>query len=202
MRTRNAENERRQRELILDAAWTLFHEKGYENVTMGDILGRAECSKGRFYYYFHSKAELLDTLYEEFDRQYQKIYEGLPKDLDSREKLLKFNHAVFDFMEQKIGAELLTQLYLSQLQKTTNIDFWSAKRLYPGLLKEIVEEGQKNGRFRTDLDPGFIAEDIVGTERRLLIDWCLKGGAEPLTDSGEKKMALHLQCYEKALENM
>ena len=67
MRTKDEFNEQRQRQQLLNAAWKLFYKKGYQNTTMEDILKEAHCSKGRFYYYFHAKAELLDSMYELFD---------------------------------------------------------------------------------------------------------------------------------------
>ncbi|MCD7906639.1 MAG: TetR/AcrR family transcriptional regulator [Clostridium sp.] len=45
---------------------------------MEDILQAARCSKGRFYYYFHAKAELLDSLYEIFDQKYIERSTGRP----------------------------------------------------------------------------------------------------------------------------
>ena len=74
MRTKDEENEQRQRQQILNTAWQLFYQKGYQNTTMEDILRGARCSKGRFYYYFHAKAELLDSLYEIFDQKYIELY--------------------------------------------------------------------------------------------------------------------------------
>ena len=34
MRTKDEENEQRQRQQILNVAWKLFHEKGYQDTTM------------------------------------------------------------------------------------------------------------------------------------------------------------------------
>ena len=46
---------------IVDAAWELFYEKGYDDTTVDDIIRLSETSKGSFYYYFSSKDSLLDT---------------------------------------------------------------------------------------------------------------------------------------------
>ncbi|MDR0562032.1 MAG: TetR/AcrR family transcriptional regulator, partial [Spirochaetaceae bacterium] len=45
---------------ILDAAETLFSEKGYENATVNDILDKVGIGKGTFYHYFKSKEEVMD----------------------------------------------------------------------------------------------------------------------------------------------
>jgi len=46
---------------IVDAAWSLFYEKGYEGTTIEEIVERSETSKGSFYHYFDSKDALLSS---------------------------------------------------------------------------------------------------------------------------------------------
>ena len=40
---------------IVDAAWELFYEKGYDDTTVDDIIRLSETSKGSFYYYSVAK---------------------------------------------------------------------------------------------------------------------------------------------------
>jgi AcrR family transcriptional regulator len=47
---------------ILDVAQRLIATKGYEHMTIADILGELHISKGAFYHYFDSKADLLEGL--------------------------------------------------------------------------------------------------------------------------------------------
>lgn len=58
---RHKEPEVRKSEL-LDAAQTLFVEKGYAKTTVTDILNVHGLSKGVFYYYFKSKEEVMDAI--------------------------------------------------------------------------------------------------------------------------------------------
>ena len=37
------------RERIIDASWELFHEKGFGETTINDIINKSETSKGTFY---------------------------------------------------------------------------------------------------------------------------------------------------------
>lgn len=50
---------RRKRQTVIDTALRLFVERGYEQVSVDDILRAANISKGTFYHYFDSKEELL-----------------------------------------------------------------------------------------------------------------------------------------------
>ena len=49
---------------ILDAAQHLIYTKGYEQMTIQDILDDLQISKGAFYHYFDSKQALLEALVE------------------------------------------------------------------------------------------------------------------------------------------
>jgi len=53
-----------KRNEILDAAQRLVYSKGYQRMTIQDILDDLHISKGAFYHYFSSKTEVLEALVE------------------------------------------------------------------------------------------------------------------------------------------
>jgi AcrR family transcriptional regulator len=53
-----------RRNAILDAAQRLIYTKGYEQMTIQDLLDDLQISKGAFYHYFDSKLAVLDALME------------------------------------------------------------------------------------------------------------------------------------------
>lgn len=63
-RLRMAPDERRA--LILDAAQRLFLARGWDDVTIADVLNEAGISKGGFYHHFAAKEDLLDGVVERF----------------------------------------------------------------------------------------------------------------------------------------
>lgn len=202
MRTKDFENERRQRAQLLNAAWKLFYEKGYQDTTVDDILKATNCSKGRFYYYFRAKAELLDSLYELFDQKYEEFYGRIPSNRTALEKLMDLNRFMFIFMSEEIGAELLTSLYLSQLSGTTGIAFWNEERSFFKILTQIVQEGQQKGEIRSDIKCSELVEDLVAEERSQLISWCLKKGNYSLIENSLPKIERFHISYMKNAEAM
>ena len=40
------------KEKIINAAWELFREKGYEETTLQDIIDKSGTSRGAFYHHF------------------------------------------------------------------------------------------------------------------------------------------------------
>src|ERR1044072_4052256 len=53
-----------RRNEILDAALQLVYSKGYDKMTIQDILDELHMSKGAFYHYFDSKADVLQAMIE------------------------------------------------------------------------------------------------------------------------------------------
>ncbi len=54
------------REVILDAAFRLFVERGYDGTSVARILAEVPYSKGAFYHHFASKEEVLDAVIHRF----------------------------------------------------------------------------------------------------------------------------------------
>lgn len=57
---------RRTRELLRRALLALIEEKGYERITVQDILDRADVGRSTFYAHFTDKEDLLRSGFEEF----------------------------------------------------------------------------------------------------------------------------------------
>lgn len=53
------ETTRRKREAVIETALNLFMLKGYENVSVDEIIAATNTSKGTFYHYFKGKDEIL-----------------------------------------------------------------------------------------------------------------------------------------------
>lgn len=53
---------RKKKHLVAETAFRLFRERGYDNVSVDDIIAATGTSKGTFYHYFKSKDELLCEL--------------------------------------------------------------------------------------------------------------------------------------------
>ncbi len=65
-RTVNATQYTVRRDAFLDVAQRLIQTKGYEAMSVQDLLDELEASKGAFYHYFDSKQALLEAVVERF----------------------------------------------------------------------------------------------------------------------------------------
>src|SRR3989441_11085555 len=65
-RTVNATLHTVRRDAFLDVAQRLVETKGYEAMSIQDVLDALDVSKGAFYHYFDSKQALLEAVVERF----------------------------------------------------------------------------------------------------------------------------------------
>jgi AcrR family transcriptional regulator len=83
-----------RRNEILDAAQQLIYTKGYNQVSIHDILAELKISKGAFYHYFDSKQALLEALIERLAKQVEQLLKPIAED-DSLPASDKLKH-LFD----------------------------------------------------------------------------------------------------------
>ena len=85
---------------ILEAALTLFLERGYEETTMRAVADAASVSLGNAYYYFESKEQLVQAFYERSHREHVEASEPLlARERDFRKRLLATITAKIDTSE-------------------------------------------------------------------------------------------------------
>ena len=84
-------NSRNTKSKIVDAAWRLFYEQGYDDTTVEDIIFESDTSKGSFYHYFAGKDALLSSLSYLFDEKYEEIEEQIDPEMGSFDRLMFYN---------------------------------------------------------------------------------------------------------------
>lgn len=164
------------REKIIETAWRLFHEKGFSETTINDIISEAEISKGTFYYYFRSKDNMLDTLSVVLDEEYERLAAEIPEDMPSYDKLVKINYDVHTFINENIDYRLLAYLYSTQITKDKSSSLLDRNRFYFRYLEDIMEEGRRRGELTDELSVPEMVKFYSLEERALVTDWCMNNG--------------------------
>lgn len=185
-------NDKNTKGKIINAAWDLFYEQGYESTTVDEIIKKSGTSKGSFYHYFEGKDALLGSLSYIFDEEYEKLSESMPSSMTSFEKLLYLNNELFKIIEERIDIDLLTRLYSTQLITKGEKQLLDNKRLYYKLLKKIVTDGQKKGEITDRMTSNEVVKLYALSERALIYDWCLSGGDYSLPSYAQMVMPMFL----------
>ncbi len=173
---------------ITKVAWQLFHEKGYSETTIDDIIAASGTSKGSFYHYYSSKDELLSSLSEVFDAKYEEVMQTLDKDMNSYDKLLYLCYTVHDMIEKEIPIGLLASLYSSQVVTKGDKHLQNQDRYYYYVIRQIIDEGQKRGQIATDLTVREIQQLYTLAERAIIYDYCISNGNYSLSEYTRKIM--------------
>jgi len=69
-----------RREAFLDVAERLIRTRGYDQMSIQDILDELEASKGAFYHYFDSKEALLEAVIERMTETVMEVIEPIAAD--------------------------------------------------------------------------------------------------------------------------
>jgi TetR/AcrR family fatty acid metabolism transcriptional regulator len=163
-----------KREAILRAATRVFAHNGYFNSKVADIAREAGVADGTVYLYFKSKEEILHSV---FDRNMEEAIAAGQKQLeevsDPREKLrrIAFLHL------ERLGADRdLAVVFQVELRGSTKfMEEFSAAGFaeYLKLIRTTLEEGQRAGVFRSDLNAKIGAKVLFGALDEMATNWIL-----------------------------
>jgi AcrR family transcriptional regulator len=156
-----------RRKEILDVARQLIYTKGYEQMSIQDILDLLKISKGAFYHYFDSKQSLLDGLVERMlDEAEQVMRPIVEADLPALEKMRRY----FDTGGRWKTAQRALMLNLLRVWRNDSNALMrqkqesaAMKRIAP-MLTEIIRQGVSEGVFTTKY-PDQFGSMILGLSR-------------------------------------
>lgn len=160
------------KELILRKAYGLFLKKGYQSVSIKDIMEASNLSKGGIYHHFENKEGILS---EVLDRYFFKtlsidksLFEGLPFK-DRIKMIYKLGVGLFAMVESmgKNGIKYPVQrLFHFQLEcenfPEMRKEFRNTSIAYAKIVQDIVYEGIQNGEVKPELDAEILSYQIIG----------------------------------------
>ena len=173
---------------IVEAAWALFYEHGYDATTVEDVVRASGTSKGSFYHHFESKDALLGSLAYLFDAKYAELEGEIGEGRDTFEILLWLNRELFDMIEKRVDVILLSRLFSGQLMAKGERSLLDRDRLYYKLLRRIMLMGQERGEITSERSAGDLVKLYAMIERALLYDWCLASGEYSLREYAARTM--------------
>ncbi|MGB3865467.1 MAG: TetR/AcrR family transcriptional regulator [Xanthobacteraceae bacterium] len=160
---------------ICDAALQLFVKKGYRATTIDEIARRVRLTKGAVYYYFHSKADLLDEIVERVRNEYPC---GIPEGDGPREKLVKFLHTQAKWAIERPTNLLLMILMSVEFKDTKSDTKLKIDSIYADMsdaIARIVDEGKRLGIFSSPLSSRQIGAFYVAAHDGMMLEW-YRGG--------------------------
>jgi AcrR family transcriptional regulator len=154
-----------RRDAFVDVAQRLIQSNGYESFSVQDVIEEVGASKGAFYHYFGSKADLLEAIVERMADAVQGTWDDVMArpGLDAVERFegILATTAQYKSARRELSLALL-EAWLSDRNTVLRERFRAmvARRLTP-VLERIVRQGVAEGEF-TASDPEGTARVIVG----------------------------------------
>ncbi|SHE89519.1 transcriptional regulator, TetR family [Seinonella peptonophila] len=143
---------KKKRNEILDAAQRLIYTKGYERMTIGDILTDLQISSGAFYHYFKSKPAVLEGFIERIKEEVESPFLPILHDphLSALEKLQGFFNTLDNLrLVRKTDVVELAHIWYDDSNAIVRqkVDEAVLKQRVP-LLNEIIHQGIQEGIFK------------------------------------------------------
>lgn len=160
---------------LLQIAGSVFKEKGFEAATLNDIAERFGTDRAAIYYYFSSKQELFQEVFQAtakkvLDENLAEATRIAELGVDAREKIrllieqqirsYEANYPyVYVYIQEDMGkiAFQSTPWAMEMVTKT---------RKFEGIVGDIVTEGMRGGLFRDDLPLRIVVKTLFG-----MINW-------------------------------
>ncbi|MBL4953420.1 TetR family transcriptional regulator [Neobacillus sp. YIM B02564] len=149
---------------ITEHSIRLFEKQGFSETSIQDIVDSLGVTKGTFYYYFSSKEELLMDIHLGYINgllnQQEKILND--KATSSREKLNDIVTMLITDIKTKGSA---AKIFFTEMKNLSEerIELIKSKRdQFRFNLEELLNQGVKNGEFRSDLKTAIVTFGILG----------------------------------------
>lgn len=179
--TRNTSKEK-----IIDAAWELFQEVGYENATVNDIIKKSGTSRGAFYHHFRAKEDLLFQMAWYFDQGYEGWLENQPEDQNPITTLYKFLIFTLESVENSKYKDFLSQLYGYEVMTDGNRPIIDEQRLYFKTLLSLCADARNKKLISEEWSEYTLARTLAGLGRGLTYNWLLEKCRYSLTRTAER----------------
>lgn len=133
---------------ILDAAASLFAQKGFDHTTTNDIMNVVGIAKGTLYHHFKSKEDIMDALIERQTAQVLAAAGRIAGDrgIPVEERMIRTIQALHIEVEGETeGKELIDQLHRPQNalmhQKMKQIILRRVPPMMAGIVKDGIDQG-------------------------------------------------------------
>lgn len=167
---KNSDKHRR----IIKAAVKVFAKNGFYNSKVSEIARAAKVADGTIYLYFQNKDDILISLFEEeMARVMERVRAAVDAEGNPADKLRAFAKAHLSLVHANQELAEIIQVELRQsskfMKEYDNVQFAQ----YLNLISSIIREGQEQGVFDPDIQPGVAKRAFFGALDEMSRYWVL-----------------------------
>lgn len=159
---------------IIEAAVKVFAKNGFYNSKVSEIARAANVADGTIYLYFQNKDDILIRLFEEeMSTILQKMTAEVEKENDPAKKLQRFALIHLKLVEDNQELAEIIQVETRQSSKFMKEYKNPQFQQYLNLISSIIREGQAQGVFRAEIEPGVFKRAFFGALDEMSRYWVL-----------------------------
>lgn len=179
---------------VLNAAVSIFAEKGHRRSTMLEIAEMAGVAEGTIYEYYKNKTDLLYSIPRDKFKYYQAGLRHIFQPKDPLEKLRTFITEYFRIFSSDHDFLMIFLCDIKLNKQFYNTEAFISFLNTNEMLYEILNEGKKTGVFRSDLNNRVFRNLFLGSFSHLAIRWYVLQRVTPLEMMTELNIVTRLLC--------
>lgn len=141
-----------KRNKILDSALRLIYTKGFERMTIQDLLVELGISKGAFFHYFASKNELLEALIERMTSEIIQELDGIIEDasLNAQQKIEHYFQSALRWKTSRKDTmiAILRVWYQDENAVVRQKALFKGIQMITPILAKVIEQGNQEGIWK------------------------------------------------------
>ncbi|MFW5420636.1 TetR family transcriptional regulator [Nocardiopsis sp. CNT-189] len=161
---------------LLAEATRMFAERGFERTSVQELVGAAGVTKGAMYHYFDSKDDLLYAIFQRLLAMQRERLDGYAKAPGPVADRLRA--AAADLVRTSIentDEAVIVSRSLHMLSPERQRAIRAERRDYQERFLAMVEEGRREGVFRSEVPLNIVATQFFGAVHHLGM-WYRRGG--------------------------
>jgi TetR/AcrR family fatty acid metabolism transcriptional regulator len=156
---------------ILEAAETMFSEKGFNKTKVQEIARAAKVAEGSIYDYFKNKEDLLLSIPL---KRFQKHINALPETFHIKSTQRKLRRLIKYHFSLYLNNRNFLKVFLLDIQ--LNKRFYDSKaydlfQTYLKTFEDIIVSGKAEGCFREDINPRVFRNMFLGVFSHMALRW-------------------------------
>lgn len=169
-----------KKQQIIQAAITVFAQKGFANTKMADIARAANIGKGTIYEYFKNKSEIFENGFLYFiDSMETTIAKRIFKITDPVEKLKAIFTSMTDFFKGETAEfmEIMLDFWAEAIRQKDEhtlvmLDLEKVYIDFRKMIGAVLEEGIRIGKFKP-MNTFMVASLLIGMTDGLMLQWIM-----------------------------
>jgi len=186
-----------QRERILDAARSLFAERGFDDVTVSEIATKSAVARGTIFNHFQSKHGMIEAITGDVVAYYAGLLDqALAAESTPVPQLVR---ALFSYMGA--GIESSQTFYRGAFREIVRVQVGlestgtlnAQQRKAQRRLAQLLERGQERGEIESELPPAELARIFDAISNGTITSWLYEDSADSLQQRMERASEVFLR---------